>query len=246
MDLTVVGCSGSFPSPDSPASCYLAEADGYRLLLDLGSGALGGLQAHAALHEIDAICISHLHGDHYLDMSGYQVARIYHPDGPLPPIPVYGPAGTAARLDQVVGRDNGVAMASTFEFVTLRPGTLGIGPFTVTAEHMNHSVETFGFRLEHAGRAITYSADTGPSESLVSLARDADVLLCEATFAEQPPPPDYPHLTARQAGQHAARAGAGRLVLIHLMPWNDRDAALAEAASSYRGTLDMGRPGLRV
>jgi ribonuclease BN (tRNA processing enzyme) len=246
MELTVIGCSGSLPSRDSAASCYLAEAEGFRLVLDLGNGALGRLQACAPLDQIDAICISHLHGDHCLDMSGYQVARAYYPGGPLPPIPVYGPAGTAERLDRVVGSDNGTAMSGSFDFVTLAPGKLGIGPFTVTADHMEHSVETFGFRLEHAGRAIAYSADTGPAESLIRLADGADVLLCEATFAEQPPPPGYPHLTARQAGEHAARAGAGSLVLTHLMPWNDRDAALAEAAASYGGPVQLARPGLQL
>src|SRR5712692_1689912 len=184
MELTIVGCSGSFPGPDSAASCYLAEADGFRILLDLGSGALGALQRYAGLDDIDAICLSHLHGDHCLDMCGYQVARTYNPAGPLRRIPVYGPARTAERLDRVVGLDHGTPMASVFDFVTLVPGKIEIGPVAVTVDHMNHPVETFGFRLEHAGRTITYSADTGPSESLISLAADADVLLCEASFIE--------------------------------------------------------------
>jgi hypothetical protein len=59
--LTVVGCSGSFPQPDAAASCYLVEADDddgrtWRVLLDLGSGALGPLQRHADLHALDAVC----------------------------------------------------------------------------------------------------------------------------------------------------------------------------------------------
>ena len=48
MRLTVVGCAGSFPGPDSAASCYLLEADGFRLVVDFGNGALGALQKHAA------------------------------------------------------------------------------------------------------------------------------------------------------------------------------------------------------
>src|SRR5487761_81872 len=96
--LTVIGCSGSFPGPDSPASCYLVEADGFRLLLDLGNGALGALQRHAPLDGIDAVCLSHLHADHCLDLCSFWVARTYHPEGPRPRIPVYAPAGTAARM----------------------------------------------------------------------------------------------------------------------------------------------------
>ncbi|MGH3405816.1 MAG: MBL fold metallo-hydrolase, partial [Streptosporangiaceae bacterium] len=89
MQLTIVGCAGSFPGPDSAASCYLIEADGFRLVMDLGSGGLGPLQRYCGLDEVDAVCLSHLHGDHCLDMCGYSVARTYHPDGRRPRLPVY-------------------------------------------------------------------------------------------------------------------------------------------------------------
>src|SRR5580698_10882582 len=84
MRLTIIGCSGSFPGPESPASSYLLEAEGFRLVLDLGNGALGVLQRHASLYDIDAVALSHLHADHCLDMCGYWVARRYGPGGPQP------------------------------------------------------------------------------------------------------------------------------------------------------------------
>jgi ribonuclease BN (tRNA processing enzyme) len=113
----------------------------------------------------------------------------------------------------------------------------------VTAEHMNHPVETFGFRLAQGGRAIAYSADTGPTDQLVGLAGEADVLLCEASFVDGPGLPPDLHLTARQAGEHAGRAGVGRLVLTHLVPWNSLDVSRAEAASSFPGPLSLAVPG---
>jgi ribonuclease BN (tRNA processing enzyme) len=113
-------------------------------------------------------------------------------------------------------------MTDAFDFVTLAPGTIEIGPLRVTVDHMNHPVETFGFRLEHDGASLAYSADTGLCDPLVTLARDADVLLCEASFLEGPDLPANLHLTARQAGEYAARAGAGQLVLTHLVTWNDQ------------------------
>ena len=75
MRLTVVGCAGSFPGPDSPASCYLLEADGFRLVIDFGNGSLGALQKYAALSGIDAVCLSHLHVDHCVDLYSYSIAR---------------------------------------------------------------------------------------------------------------------------------------------------------------------------
>jgi ribonuclease BN (tRNA processing enzyme) len=292
MRLTVIGCAGSFPGPDSPASCYLVEADGFRMLLDLGNGALGALQRHTGLFDIDAICLSHLHGDHCLDMASYWVARTYAPDGPKPRIPVYGPAGTAERLVGAQGRSVAREMSPAFAFETLTPGASRIGPFEITVDHMNHPVETFAFRLEQGGRALAYSADTGESAALVRLARGADLFLCEASFADvapgplgptgrpgqpgqpgpqgrpgQPGPqgrPDSPggpgrpsssagpphspnppdlHLTGRQAGQHAARAAVGELVLTHLVAWNDQASTLAEAAGAFSGPVSLAASG---
>jgi ribonuclease BN (tRNA processing enzyme) len=243
MDLTIVGCSGSFPGPDSAASCYLVEVEGFRLLLDLGSGALGPLQRYAALDRIDAVCLSHLHADHCLDMCGYQVFRTYHPGGQLPAIPVYGPADTVGRLDRA--GSPGQPMSACFDFVTLTPGTAQIGPFQVTVDHMNHPVETFGFRLEHGGSVLTYSADTGPADQLVRLAAGADVLLCEASFVEGAELPADLHLTARQAAEHAAKADVGELILTHLVPWNDREKALAQAAA-YPGPTSLAEPGALI
>src|SRR5204863_6011982 len=60
MRLTVLGCAGSFPGPDSPCSSYLVEADGFRLLIDFGPGSLSGLQRYIGLHAVDAILLSHL------------------------------------------------------------------------------------------------------------------------------------------------------------------------------------------
>lgn len=242
MRLTVLGCSGSFPGPDSPASCYLLEADGFRLLLDLGNGALGALQRHIDLFAVDAICLTHLHADHCLDICSYWVARRYAPGGPKPRIPVYGPAGTADRMARAYDLPLDPGMRDAFDFRTLSPDSRDIGPFRFTIAHVNHPIETFGFRIKHAGRVFTYSGDTGESEALVRLARDADVLLCEASFLDQANLPTDLHLTGRQAGEHAARASVGRLVLTHLVPWNDPVRTLAEAAAGFAGDLELARP----
>jgi ribonuclease BN (tRNA processing enzyme) len=245
MQVTIVGWAGSFPGPDSPASCYLIEAGDFRLVLDLGNGALGALQRHTALSEVDAICLSHLHADHCVDMLGYSVFQNYHPGGPRPRIPVYGPPGTEDRLVQALGsHDKG--MTDAFDFAALAPGTIEIGPLTITTARMQHPVETFGFRIEHAGQVVAYSADTGPCDELVTLARDADVLLAEASFTDGPDLPTGLHLTARQAAEHAARAGAGELVLTHLVAWNDPSVSQAQAAAAYDGPLRLASSGLQL
>jgi ribonuclease BN (tRNA processing enzyme) len=221
----------------------LLEAEGFRLVIDMGNGALGVLQRYAELFGIDAVCLSHLHADHCIDLAAYWVARRYAPDGARPPIPVYGPPGAADRVSPQLGPSVGPE-PPRFDFHDLTVGTTEIGPFLVSTDHMNHPVETFGFRVEHDGWRLAYSADTGESDALVRLADGADLLLCEASFLDGRDTQPNLHLTARQAAEHAARAGVGQLVLTHLVPWNDRGRSLAEASAAFRGPLSLATSGL--
>jgi len=171
------------------------------------------------------------------------VARQYTPDGPRPPIPLYGPRGTAERVAGF-GGEGIAAVQARFATHDLTPGPVEIGQFRLSVDRMNHPVETFGFRVEHHGWRMAYSADTGPSDALLRLADGADLLLCEASFLDGQDTRPNLHLTARQAAGHAARAGVGQLVLTHLVPWNDRDRTLAEADGIYRGPLSLATSGL--
>jgi ribonuclease BN (tRNA processing enzyme) len=245
VQVTIVGWSGSFPGPRSPASCYLIDTGDFRLVLDLGNGAVGTLQQYTDLGAVDAICLSHLHGDHCLDMVGYSVYQNYHPSGPRPRISVYGPDGTQERLARALGSEH-PSMADAFDFTTMAAGTIEIGPLRVSTGHVNHPVETFGFRIEHDGQVLAYSADTGPSDELVRLASGADVLLSEASFLDGPDLPTDLHLTARQAAEHAARAGVGELVLTHLVAWNDLATSLEQASTAFSGPLRLASSGLRL
>jgi ribonuclease BN (tRNA processing enzyme) len=243
MRLTVVGCTGSLAGPDSAASCYLLEAEGFRLVVDFGNGSLGALQKYAALLSVDAVCLSHLHADHCVDLYSYSIARTYSPAGPQPPIPVYGPAGTAERIGLIHGPEGDDALRKRFTFETLEPGHRVIGPFDVRLAHVNHPVETFGFRFRQGGRTLAYTGDTGETEAVTELAAGADVFLSEAAFLDGPGLPPDLHLTAGQAGAYASRAGAGRLVLTHIQPWNSHDDARAEAAAAFAGDLDIASTG---
>jgi ribonuclease BN (tRNA processing enzyme) len=246
MRLTVLGCAGSFPGPDAPCSCYLVDAEGFRLLVDFGTGSLSTLQRFVGLHCIDAILLSHLHGDHVFDACSYVVARRYAPGGPLPRLPVYAPAGAPQRLAVAYGGVEGGSLDDVYTFCVLGAGTLEIGPLRVTAEKVKHPVETYGFRIEHNGRVLAYSADSAPCDSLIRLATGADVFLCEASYLDGVDNPPDLHLTGREAGEHATKAGVGRLLLTHLVPaWGSEAATLEDAAGAYDGPIHIVRPGAR-
>jgi len=102
-----------------------------------------------------------------------------------------------------------------------------------------------GLRLQAAGTVLAYTGDTGPSPDLPALAQDADLFIAEASYPEHVPDDSAEHLSsASQAGQVAAAAGVGRLVLAHLMPETDPDAAVRAAAASYDGSITVAAPGL--
>jgi ribonuclease BN (tRNA processing enzyme) len=244
MKLTVVGCSGSFPSADSPCSSYLVEADGFKLVLDLGNGALGALQKYSGLYDVDAVVLSHLHADHCIDLCAYYVARNYRVEGCPDPLPVYGPSGTADRLARAYDMPEDPGMKQVFDFRTLHGGSFRIGPLRLTAALMNHlDTEAYGFRIEHEGRSLVYSGDTGRSQELVELARGADLFLCEAAYTHGKETFEAVHLNGREAGEHAAAAGVGRLVLTHIPPWTDPERNLRDAEATYPGPVELARPG---
>ncbi|MEO7979939.1 MAG: MBL fold metallo-hydrolase [Sporichthyaceae bacterium] len=245
MRLTVVGCSGSFPGPGSAASCYLVEADGFRMLLDIGNGAVGAMQRHLEVRDLDAVLVSHLHPDHCIDLLALYVARTYDPRRSYRPLLVHVPSGGAEHFARAYGRAEHPGLVSAFDFHEWSAGPHPVGPFTVTVARMAHPVQTWGMRVEHGGRVLAYSGDTGPCDALVELARDADIALVESSFeAERDThaPPDL-HLTGEQAGEAAARAGAQRLVLTHLPPWNDPEVSRRAAESTYDGPVELAVPG---
>jgi ribonuclease BN (tRNA processing enzyme) len=243
LKLTVVGCSGTFPGPNSAASCYLVEHEGFRLVIDLGHGSLGPLQRSVALDQVDALFLSHLHADHWIDLTAYYVVRRYWHGGPLPALDVYGPSGTRERLVAAYGIGIGPGLHDIFAFRQTAPGALSIGPFALTLVRTAHSVECYAIRVEAGKSSFTYTGDTGESAAVTALADGTDVLLAEATFLQSEPHADGIHLTGQQAGQMARDAGAARLVLTHIPPWHDSAVVLAEAQDVFAGPTALAVPG---
>jgi ribonuclease BN (tRNA processing enzyme) len=252
VKVTVIGCSGSYPGPDSPASCYLLEAehdDGtgsrtWRVLLDLGSGALGVLQRYADPLSIDAVLLSHLHADHCLDLCGYYVMRKYHPGGPQRRLPVWGPSETPGRMARAYDLPEDPGMTHEFDFRSWTGGqSVTIGPFVVEPVAVDHPVEAYGLRIRVGERVLAYTGDTGPCQALVELAAGADLLLAEASFRDGDANPEAIHLTGTDCGELAGKAGVGRLVITHVPPWFDKPAMLAEAQAVWDGPAGLATQG---
>ena len=228
----MVGCSGSGPGPGSPASSYLVEHDGFRLVLDLGNGSFGALQGLIDPGTVDAVFLSHLHADHCLDVAPFVVWHRYSGRATRRRVPLFAPVGAERRLALAYDPD-GDGLTDVFDFVPVGAGHLGLGPFTAELVRTAHPVECYAIRLTAGGRSLVYTGDTGASAAVVELARGADVLLAEAAHPDVPGLPRDLHLTGREAGEHAAAAGVGRLLLTHVPAWIDADAQQADARAVF-------------
>lgn len=262
MRLTVVGCAGSFPGPDSAASCYLVQAEDARgrtwnVLLDLGNGAMGPLQRVLDPADLDAVALTHLHPDHVADVSGLYVYLRYHP-GRLPgrpPLAVHGPFGTASRLADAYGLEDDEEMSEQLVVHTWQADrTVRVGPMLLTPVPVNHPIPAYGIRVEgpaqdDPARTVTlaYSGDTDTCVGLDDLARGADLLLAEAAFVEgRDDAVRGVHLTGRRAGEAAMRGGSAALMLTHVPAWNPAGLAALEAAAVFPGPIATAAPGMVV
>ncbi|MFF0988277.1 MBL fold metallo-hydrolase [Kocuria nitroreducens] len=255
MKLTIVGCTGSFAGPDSPASCYLlsgedAEGRTWRILLDMGNGALGVLQRHMDLHDIDAVLVSHLHPDHCIDLAGLHVAIKWDPRGwGRAPIPLWAPTGLHEYLSSTHGLPPEPGMHGEFDFHTWAAEvTVRVGPFAITPFCVEHPTpEPYALRIDYDGvlgpSTLAYSGDTDACEGLVRAARDADVFLCEAAYHEgRDDALRGIHLTGRRAAEAARDAGARKLLLTHLPVRNSPTRAVEEAQEVFDGPIGVAQP----
>lgn len=238
LRLVVLGSAGTYASRERACSSYLVEADGYRLLLDCGNGSLSRLQHRCDVADLDAVFITHLHADHFVDLYGLYYALRFHPDG-MRSVPVYAPAGAERFVAQLLPPESADLLPVVCRFHEAEAGdTLQLGPLRVRLFTAAHPVETLAPRVEHPGGVIAYSADSGPSPQIVACASDADLFLCDSSWLERHRPlPTGVHMTGAEAGRTAAEAGVGCLLVTHVFPRNDPPAVAEEAKREFDGTV---------
>ncbi len=246
MELTILGASGTWPNADTATSGYLVQEDGFNLWMDAGTGTLANLQQHIELPQIHGILISHEHPDHFVDLYPCFYAWHYGEMGE-PGLPVYVPTDFTQRLADLVSIDSQVVMRTAFAFTEVAPGeAFELGPFRVKTEPMAHlGLPALGFRLSANGSVLAYTGDTGPTHHVEELARDADVLLSEATWQDRDDLLPF-HLSSRQAAIHAREAGAGELMLTHIWPTLDHEISIRQAAEEFDRTIRTAVEGMHV
>jgi ribonuclease BN (tRNA processing enzyme) len=250
MEVLVLGKSPSWPDAGGACSGYLVREGGFKLLLDCGSGVFARLRAELDYLDVDAVLLTHLHPDHFLDLFPFASALSYSPRvqqraRPRPALHV--PAGAVdffRRVTACWGQEG--QLEETFAMSEYgSEDTLRLGPLAVRFCEVPHFTPAFACELAADGARFTFGADCAPNQALEDFARDTDLLLLESTLLEPEPAGDRGHMAAAEAGELARRAGAGRLLLTHFSDELDAGRIQAEASRTYGSEVELARVGGR-
>jgi ribonuclease BN (tRNA processing enzyme) len=252
--ITVLGKSPAWQDAGGACSGYLVEESGTTVLLDCGSGVFAKLREHARFGDVDAVVLSHLHADHFLDLVPFAYALAYGPregDSPdaTPARPrLHAPPRAREVFRQVT--DTWGSPRLIEDAFDVRPydsdSVREIGPLRVRFAPVPHYIPAWAVEISSTvtGRRLTFGADCRPNDDLVAFARDTDVLLIEAALAAPEPTGMRGHLTAAEAGAHGRAANARALVVTHYPAEMDPEWVSDQAARAYGGPVSIAQEGM--
>ncbi len=241
MKLDVIGAGPAYTDrPGATGAAYLLRHEGTSLLLDLGQGSFPRLAGVLDPATLDAILISHLHPDHFIDLVAL---RHYLRWGqPRRRVRVVGPEGLDTRLDSLHDEPGFSAQALDVEILAL--GLMAVGACTIEVARVTHTASSFAFRVSTGpGPGLVYSGDCGRADDLDALVRAGDALLCEVSFGPGPVVAGVEHLDGPAVGELARRVRAGRVLLTHIQMGYDRPATLDSVQARFGGLVEFVDPG---
>ena len=245
--VTLGTAAAGVPRSGDAGSGHLLEHEGTRLLVDAGGGVLGELVRHAPLESLAGVYLTHLHNDHVADLYPIALwARFTRRR-----LKVWGPPGLRTLLYRWFSlfASDPDPYVEALDLVEVAPWTVyQAGALKLMPCPVEHNVACFALRAEAGGRRFVYSGDTRAGALLEEAAQEADLFLCEATYQDLPPvrEPEKSrdhHMTAREAGLLARKAGARRLVLTHLRHDLDAEVSRAQAEEGYGAPVEVAAPG---
>lgn len=244
LQLDVVGAGPAYTDrPGATGAAYLLRVRSTAIVLDLGQGAFTRLAGQIEPSALDAVVISHLHPDHFIDLVALRHYLRWE-FRPARHVRVIAAEGLEARMDAL--HDDPGFSAATLDVEPIRLESVDVGEMRLEAARVTHTADSHAFRVSAAeGVGLVYSGDCGRAQDLDGLVRPGDALLSEVSFGPGPVAHEAVHLDGPAVGALAARTGAGRVLLTHLQMGYDAAATVASVAASYVGPIDFVEPGAR-
>jgi len=257
VKVTVLGKSPAWQDAGGACSGYLVEDGDTRLLLDCGNGVFGKLRERCDYVDVDAVVISHVHADHCIDLIPYSFALLLSPrqqpvpvggyegtDNPARPR-LYLPPGGMESLQTIAGiwGDEHLVEEAFHAEEYSADEIVEAGGLNVTFAEVPHFILAHAVRVSGGDGDLTFGADCRPCEELVEAARDTDLLIAEATLPRPERTGVRGHLTPAEAGDHARRANAKRLVLTHISDELDPAHAASEASETFGAPTEVAAEG---
>lgn len=246
MHLTVIGAGPAYSDrPGAVGACYLVRSGDRALALDIGHGAFAGLTALVRPEDLEAVAISHLHPDHFVDLVPLRHYLRYHLHPPRRVL-VVAHADLIDRLDGLHAQPGFTAAA--LDISPLEAGVMAVGPFRLDAVKVTHTADSFAFRVsDSADRpGLVYSGDLGVAGDLRPIIQPGDTLLVEVSMGPGPVPQGASHLDGPAVGALAAATGVGRVLLTHLLMGRDRGATIRSVQEGFDGPVDLVAPGFQA
>jgi len=246
LQLDIIGAGPAYTDRlGATGAAYLIRHRSTAILLDLGQGSFPRLAAAIEPSSLDAVVVSHLHPDHFIDLVALR-HYLHWEFRPGRHVRVIAPAGISGRLDALHDYPGFSAVALGVEDVT--PGVQTVGDLTVEARRVTHTEDSHAYRiaaLSGEGPGLVYSGDCGRADDLDALVRPGDTLLSEVSFGPGPAPEGGPHLDGPAVGALAARTGAGAVLLTHLQMGYDEAVTIESVRAAYSGPITLVSPGDR-
>lgn len=233
LKLTVIGCWGSYPKANGASAGYLLQSNNFTLLIDCGSGVLAKLQNIIDVQHIDAVIISHYHADHIADIGVLQHARlvqsILHNSSET--LPIYGHTRNMLEFDKLTYKQitTGIEYAPDEQ--------LELGPFLITFQRTNHSVDCYAMRITSNNKTVVYTADTAYQKDLIYFSSNADLLISECSFYGNQHFPESGHMNSYEVGKISASANVKKVLLTHLPHFGTLDNLITEVNELYNGEV---------
>ncbi|MBT2640656.1 MBL fold metallo-hydrolase [Bacillus sp. ISL-41] len=242
MKLTIVGFWGGYPKVNEASTGYLLEHEGFKLMIDFGSGVLARLQNFVQPEELDALVLSHYHPDHIADIGVLQHARL-----------IQGFLGKKSQQLPIFGHTQDKQEFAKLTYKNITKGIaydpakkLNIGPFTISFLSAIHPVPCYAMRIEAGGKSLVYTADTSFKEDFIPFAQGTDLLLSECNFYGNQDGKGAGHMNSYDNGKLAAEADVKQLVLTHLPHYGEIDQLVSEASTVFNGPVTLAREGLEI